>query len=266
MKGFRGSAFLAAVALFAGAAAGYCLAPRASGAAAAPAADKKAMRPIADAGESASVKSLRARVAELERLLAESRKAAASTNAISNAVAGARMQWGAGRGNPRDWLENMKKSDPERFVQMTNRFEQMRRHRAERQRRNLDFLASVDTSRMSAKAKRTHVALQEAMARREELVNQIREVHEDADAAEADRREVFRQMRENENELRRLRLEERDNLFESTANALGFEGDDAKEIVDTLKEVVSATDDGFGVHRGGLPPPPPSGGPGAGGR
>ena len=43
----------------------------------------------------------------------------------------------------------------------------------ERQQRNLDFLASVDTSHMSASAKKTHVALQKAIARREEIEEKI---------------------------------------------------------------------------------------------
>ena len=253
----RGSSFLVAIALLAGVALGFCFGVTTSTTPeqAKEEREKAAKRPLADAGEAASVKALRARIAELERQLADA-KAKPATNEVEKVAMqdGPRPPRGGG---PREWLENIKKNDPERYAQMTNRFEQMRLRRAERQRRNLDFLSSLDTSYMSASARKTHAALQEAMARREEFFNQVREVLEDPASAEADRRELVRQLRENEEELRRLRHEERINLFEATANTLGFEGDDAKEIVDTLKEVVESTESSW--HHMGPPPgnPPP---------
>ena len=67
-------------------------------------------------------------------------------------------------------------------------------------------------------------------------------------------------MREAEHELRGLRRAERNNLFEATANALGFEGEDAKEIVGTLREVVESTESSWrhmGPPGGGRPNRPP---------
>jgi len=247
----RGSSFLVAIALLAGIALGYCFGVTTSTTPEQAKAEreKTAKRPPADVGEAASVKALRARIADLERQLAKrsSEKLPEVVAAVTNAVAEVR----AGRGDPREWMENIKKNDPERYAQMTNRFAQFRRRRAERQQRNLDFLSSVDTSRMSASAKKTHVALQDAIALREQLEAKL---HQEG-LSDAERRELFGQMRESEHELRRLRQEERVNLFEATANSLGFEGEDAREIVETLKEVVDSTDSSW-HHMG-----PPPGGP-----
>ena len=233
----RGSAFLLVIALLAGVALGYCLSPGASSAPP-PQADKEkaAKRPLADAGEAATIKALRARIAELERQLAErsAEKLPDMVTAVTNAVAEVR----AGRGNPFEWMENIKKNDPERYTQMTNRFEQFRRRNRERQQRNLDFLASIDTSRMSASAKKTHAALQDAIARRAELDEKMRQ----EDLSQDERHEIFEQMMSTDRQLRGLRRAERNNLFEATATSLGFEGADAKEIVSTLNEVVDATE------------------------
>ena len=250
----RGSSFLVAIALLAGVALGFCFGVTTSTTPeqAKTAREKTVKRPLADAGEAASVKALRARIAELERQLA-GMKAKQPTNEVEKIAAQDSPRPPRG-GGPREWMENMKKNDPERYAQMTNRFEQFRRRRAERQQRNLDFLSSVDTSRMSASAKKTHAALQEAIALREQLEAKI---HQEG-LSDAERLALFEQMRESEHELRSLRRAERDNLFEATANTLGFEGDDAKEIVDTLKEVVESTESSW-RHMGpppGNPPPP----------
>jgi len=250
----RGSSFLVAIALLAGVALGFCFGVTSSTTPEQASGEREnaAKRPLADAGEAASVRALRARIAELERQLSDM-KSKRPTGEVEKVAAqdGPRPPRGGG---PREWLENMKTNNPVRYAQMTNRFEQFRRRRAERQQRNLDFLSSVDTSRMSASGKKTHAALQEAIARREEIEEKM---HQE-DLSDDERRALFEQMRESEHELRSLRRAERDNLFEATANTLGFEGDDAKEIVDTLKEVIESTESSW-RHMGpppGSPPPP----------
>ena len=121
-----------------------------------PKAEEKAKKPVADKGGEATVMALRHRIAELEkRLAAKDEKAEV---AISNAVAEARPLEPP-RQNWRERMEEMKKNDPERYTQMTNRFAQWRRNRAEQARDKIDFLSSIDTSRMSAGAKKTHIAL-----------------------------------------------------------------------------------------------------------
>ena len=210
---------------------------------------------VADKGKDATVKALRHRIAELEKLLTE--RDGKSEIAISNAVAEAvqnrpptppRQNW-------RERMEEMKKNDPERYTQMTNRFANWRRSRAEQARDKIDFLSSIDTSHMSAGAKKTHNALQELIARREGIEQQLQA----PDLTDEERGKLMGELHSTHHELMRLNGEERSNLFEETARNLGFEGEDAKEISATIQEVIRATDGGWGGHHGGHRGP---GGPG----
>ena len=229
-------------------------------------AEKRVRKPIADKGDEASVRALRHRIAELERLLAE--RDGASEAAISNAVAAVaktrppeppRQNW-------RERREEMKKNDPERFAQMTNRFAQWRSRRATEARDRIDFLSSIDTSHMSAGAKKTHEALQDLIARREEIERQMHQ----PELSDEDRGKLMHELHATHRELMRLNGEERNNLFEETARNLGFEGEDAKAITDTIQQVIEATDGEFGFHHGGPRGRGPQGGPrgpgGPGGR
>ena len=207
---------------------------------------------ISDDGDAATIRSLRRRVSELERRLAEaSASAGAATNAVAVAQQPARQ--GGGRGGFNDWLEKLKKSDPARYAQETNRIAGWRRMRAERARSTLDFLAAVDTSGMSDAARKVHEDLQAAVARREELEDSLRR----EDLTPEQRQQLFREMREVHRDLMRLNGEERANLISETAKALGFEGEDAKEVSATIQEVINATGGGFGPPHRGAPPPPP---------
>lgn len=206
---------------------------------------------VADEGDAATIRSLRRRIAELERRLAETSAAAADSASNAVAVAQRPARPGGGRGGFRDWLDNLKKSDPARYAQETNRLAGWRRMRAERARSTLDFLASVDTSGMGESARKVHADLQAAVARREELEEQLRQ----EDLTDEQRRNLFREMREVHRDLMRLNGEERANLIAETAKALGFEGEDAKEVSATIQEVINATGGGF--HHNGAPPPPP---------
>ena len=206
-------------------------------------------KPVADKGEGASVKALRHRIAELERMLAE--KDGKSEIAISNAVAEAtkarppqrpRQSW-------RERMEERKKNDPKHYTEMTNNIANWRRSRAELARSKMDFLSSVDVSRMGADAKKTHGELLELIARRQELEEQM---HRE-DLTDEERGKLRHDLWTSQEELMRLNDLERGNLFEETARNLGFSGDDAKEISSTIMEVIEATDGGWGPsrHRGG---------------
>lgn len=210
---------------------------------------------IADGGDSASLKALQKRVAELEKLLAK------SGSAISNAVAEvARIApEGRDRRNPRAWMENlrrMKTEDPERYAQTTNRIASWRRSRAERARSTMEFLSSIDVSHMDAKAQDTHNALQDLIVRREALDAELQR----EDLPDSRREEIFRELRETHGEMMRLNGEERGNLIRETARGLGFGDEDSAAIADTIQEVIRATDGGFGGGRRGGPrgAPPPS--------
>ena len=221
-----------------------------------PKAEEKAKKAVADKGEEASVKALRHRIIELERLLAE--KEGKSELAISNAVAEAAKirPPEPPRGNWRERMEEMKKNEPDRYTEMTNRMAQWRRDRAATARDRMDFLSSIDTSRMSAGAKKTHNALQDLIARREELEQQL---HQE-DLSDEERGRLMRELGDSHRELVRLNGEERKNLFDETAKGLGFTGVEAKEFTATIQEVIEATDSGWGGRRHGGPRGP--GGPG----
>ena len=220
-----------------------------------PKTEEKAKKPVADKGDEASVRALRHRIAELEKLIAE--KDGASEIAISNAVAeAAKMRPPEPpRQNWRERMEEMKKNDPERYTQMTNRFANWRRSQAERARNKIDFLSSIDTSHMSAKAQKTHEDLQDLIARREEIEQQL----QNPNLSDDDRGKLMGELHSTHHELMRLNGEERNNLFDETARNLGFEDEDAKEITATIQEVIRATDSGWGGHHGGHRGPPPGG-------
>ena len=245
------------VALLAGVAIGYFVKDEPVAAEQPTKVEEKAKKQIADKGDEASIDALRHRIVELERLLAE--KEGKSEIAISNAVAEAAKTRPPEppRGNWRERMEEMKKNDPERYTQMTNRFAQWRRDRAAQARDRMDFLSSIDTSRMSAGAKKTHNALQDLIARREELEQQL---HQE-DLSDEERGRLMRELGDSHRELMRLNGEERKNLFDETAKGLGFTGADAKEFTATIQEVIEATDSGWGGRRHGGGPRGP-GGPG----
>ena len=236
-----------AAALLAGVAIGYFVKdePVASDGAAKVEAD--ARKPVADRGAEASVRALRRRVAELEKALAE--KDGKSELAISNAVAESakarppdppRQSW-------RERMEEMRRNDPERYAQMTNRFANWRRSRAEQARGKIDFLSSIDTSHMSAESRKTHNALQELIVRREEIEAKL----QSPDLPDEERGKLMTELHATHREMVRLNGEERDILFAETARNIGFEGEAAREFSATIREVIEATDNGWGGHHGG---------------
>ena len=223
-----------------------------------PKAEEKAKKSVADKGDEASVKALRRRIAELEKLLAE--KDDKSEIAISNAVAEAMKARPPAppQQNWRERMEEMKKNDPERYTQMTNRFANWRRSRAAQARNKIDFLSSIDTSHMSAGAQKTHNALQELIARREGIEQQL----QSPDLTDEERGKLMGELHSTHHELMRLNGEERNNLFEETARNLGFEGEDAKDISATIREIIETTDSGWGGHHRHVGGPRGPGGPG----
>ena len=205
-------------------------------------------KPIGDVGASASVKALRARVAELERLLAEKSSEAEKPREEKMAEAPRPMERG---GSPSEWMKHLQKTDPARYTQITNRIASWRRRRAETARSKMEFLSSIDTSRMSAAARKVHEELQELVARREEIESQI---HQEG-ISDDERHRLFEEMRQTGRRMNELNSKERDNLLAETARNLGFEGEDVKEVVSTVKEVVEATESGWGHGRGRWRPP-----------
>jgi len=234
-----------------GGALGFWLSPRPAVRQTAPA--KESPRPkkaIADLGDEASQKALRARIRELEAQLKERPEQ-------TNAVAAAQHQdrgWGNPHESFRDRMERLKKDDPARYSEITNNMARWRRQNSERQRARIEFLSSIDTSRMDVAARGVHKSLQDQIANREEIEQRLLDQNLD----EAERHELMGKLHESSRQIRALSDVERNNLIEQTAQTLGFEGQDVKDISQTMREIIEATDTGFGGFHG-------HGGPGRGG-
>ena len=236
------------ISLLVGAALGYCLGP-ASSPAPAPEPEQKAepeqVKQPEYRGERAD-RVLRARIKELEGMLA---KQGIEVEKMKEEETARRDR------GPRNWdfradMERLKKEEPERYAQITNSMAQFRRHRLERAQSKIDFLSSIDTSRMSPAMLKVHSDLQDMIEKREAAEEKMRGF---MDMTEEERREAFQEIGEIDGRIRELNRAERDNLLVQTAEALGFQGDDAAEIIDTVKSIYEATDSGWGFGGPGGP-------------
>ena len=251
--------FPVAIALLAGAAIGYCLAPSAP--APAPEPEEKeevAQSPNADDGERTSNRALRARIRELERQLAE--KGAAAEQKVPENEAGPAQEgqrWPNGE-EIRANFEKFKQEHPEEYQRLDKMRQDFLARRTERANSKLDFLASVDTSRMSKDDLATHTRLQELIAKRNNLEKGLNESL--LNMSDEERGNFFREMGETNREIRDLNQKERNVLFNSLAGELGLQGEEANAVSDAVQGILDATSnrEGFGGFGGGF------GGPGGG--
>lgn len=256
-------AIVVALALIVGAAAGYMVNPANGESSPKPSVKTPKAKAIADDGGKATVKALRARIAELESELAAKAEKAAEPPAQKIGEEGRPEP---GRFNMQEMRDRMAKEHPEQFAQFTNHVARMRQDRLNRAQSKLDFLSSVDTSRMSPAARKTHERLMDLIAKREELEQKMHAAHSAAEMPSAEESgAMFQEMHGVNQEIRELNRQERDNLLTETAKNLGFSSDDAGEITGTIKEIYEATDNGWG-GRGGRGGRGGFGGPGFGGR
>ena len=244
--------FFIAAALLSGVAIGFFVRPEGDASPHQEAQEPQAKALLADNGDAASLASLRARIADLERQLAERGETEVRTSQPDRDDARPEARPTQFASEMRERMAKFEKEDPQRFAQMTNHFAQMRARRRERAAMKIDFLSSVDTSGMSESAKRTHADLQRLIERRDEIEERMH----DANLSDEERGELFREMRENDRAMRDLNRMERDNLLAQTSAALGLSDEDAVELTETVREIIEATEGNFG--RGG----PPPGGPG----
>ena len=212
-----------------------------------PAAKSAGAGKIPDVGAEASLVALRERVRELEAALAAAQRA--STAAV--ATAGVAVGEGERRRDGGAWdfragMERLKAENPERFNEITNRVAQFRRMREERSRTRLGFLDSVDTSRMGAEERAGHERLRALVARQEELEEKMHDLALGND----ERRELMGEMWKNGAEMRELEHSEREMLMRQLAGNLGFEGEDAEALAETVQDIVQATESGFGAGDG----------------
>ena len=236
------------ISLLAGAAIGFCFAPSAGVPKAAP--EKTSPKTVKaesrpDEAAEKEMRVLRSRIKELEDMLAKQGVEVEEMKEESS-----RRER---RDRPRDFradMERLKKEEPERYAQITNSMAQFRRHRLERAQSKIDFLSSIDTSRMSPPMLKVHSDLQDMIEKREAVEEKMRGF---MDMTDEERREAFQEIGEIDGKIRELNRAERDNLLVQTAEALGFQGDDAAEIIDTVKSIYEATDSGWGFGGPGGP-------------
>ena len=208
--------------------------------------EKRADRSRSQSTHEAALNRLRARIKQLERQLAE--QDAASEEPVeqpaTNRVEGFR------RFGPPTFaeLEDMRKNDPERYVQTTNRIAQFRAGWQGRLQNQFDILESADTAHMTEKQRKVHEDYISLLARIDELGEQLNPL---ADVTEEQRRAAGQEMRESWHRLHELQRIERDTLLTQTANALGFRGRKAQEVVEGIKQVYEATGGGGHWGRGG---------------
>lgn len=196
----------------------------------------------------ADVNALRNRIKELERQLSE-RNAALQANkepgkATQTATVTPPAQAEERRGPPtaadmRARMEEIRKNDPQRYAQMTNRFARMHSRNRARVMNQLSILGNVDMSRLSNAEREVHDQYQEAVARREELREMLNPQNEDV--TEEQRRELFKEMRELDELTRKLAESERNTLLTQTVRDLGASESEANEFVETISAIYEAT-------------------------
>ncbi len=213
----------------------------------------------------ADLNRLRARIKELERQLADATGKDAEADDETPVKPEERPQNPFLRDGPprmptaaemRANMEELREKDPAKYAQMTNRFARWQEHRLQRTNNRLEILAAVDTSRLNAKERQTHEALQDAIVKREELRQQLNPQNEDM--TEEQRRATFEELRKLDDTMRQLETRERNTLLTKTARSFGVSAANAKEMTETIKAIYEAT--GGGGHHG------PPGGPHGGGR
>lgn len=252
------SAFaLALSALVGGVAIGYGLHPSGNGT---PPETETAAKPrqsvLADESE---VARLQRRLRDLERQLARHAQQATQTaDAPERAETPARATNAppqpARHGPPtaadmRARMAELRKNDPQRYAQITNRFAQMRQRNLNRVQNQLDLLESVDRSRLTKAEQDVHDQYQEAVARREELRELLNPQNEDI--TEEQRREAFRELRDLDQQTQRLAESERNTLLTQAARDMGITGTEAAEFAETVSAIYEATQ-----TRGGPGGPP----------
>ncbi len=207
---------------------------------------------------------LRARIRELEKLLGarEERLAelAAQPAEVSPPAAEAVSETRAERPRResfRERMERMKQENPERYAEMQKRREDFQaRMRAAGQERE-DYLASVDTSRMSAEQKAAHERLIATLKMGTSLMERLRPDAENP-LTDEERQQAFAAMRD----IGPLMEQERRYLLEETGRAYGEEGAVFAEYIQEIYENTSLVP-GMGRMLG--PRPAGGGGPRRGG-
>ncbi len=224
------------IALLGGVALGFSLAPRETPPVAPASPIKERARGQIEAapldGASAA---LRARIRELESALAA---ASAKTEVAEEKVEASKNP--PTSLNRRERMEKWRRENPKQYARMQ---EGRKAHAAEVRDfvfGNQEFLASIDLSRMSEEAKATHREFLALCEKRLDLLERLNAIDDPLDNDE--HRALWEERHKVEQALNEIQEHERATLLRQTAEALGFTGDGATEIVETVNQIFEATD------------------------
>ncbi len=153
--------------------------------------------------------------------------------------------------SPRERMEELKKTDPERYAVIQERRTQWQQRMEEARAKRDDFLGSVDLTLLTEEQQETHTRYTEALLRQEEIQAIMREKFENGESPTDEERqamgEAFRTMRE-------LQAKERVALLSAVGTSMGLPEEDVRDFATLVQEVYDAT------SRNGMPrmqPPPP---------
>ena len=159
---------------------------------------------------------------------------------------------------PEGWraeMERLKEENPAEYAARTNRMAQFRARMLQNAENKLETLAAIDTTGWTPQQLETHQRYQELIAKREELMETMRF---DSDATEEQRRAAMEQMRKLGHEIFKASQNERNLLLNKAIREMGFKGNAATEVRETIKTIYSTTQEWGRPHggrgRGGPPP------------
>ncbi len=204
------------------------------------------------AAERAANEALRKRVVELEQALAE--RPAEPLPSVAQ-PGEANLPERPRRQSFSERLEQMKREDPEQYAEMQKRREEFRQSMEQRAQERATFIATVETKNMTDEQRENHEKLLETVARVNELTAQMGQADGERSA------DLRHEMGETMHALGELYGAERRYLFEETARAIGYEGDQASAFAEHLQTIIDNTSmSGFGRRGGHGYAAPPAGG------
>ena len=139
-----------------------------------------------------------------------------------------------GGGSNEDLMKQLRKQIPkEHFAEVTNTFAKMRERHLNKAHGKVQYLASIDTSEMTDEQRKKHQRYLELLAKQEELSRKNTGILPDMS--------TLQEQVELQTELTPLAKEERKLLVDQLSKNLGYEGNDAVVIHETVQDIVDAT-------------------------
>jgi len=180
------------------------------------------------------LKEVAALKSELARKNAEIAKLSSEKSGTPVAAQAPDPRGGPGRGG--DFMERMKKEDPQRYEEMRTRLNDMVKHIQDKSNDQESFFASIDTSVMDETQFENHNKLVEMLKNNAELAAKI---NADPDSEEANqlRREMFSNFRD----MRELFDSERNAALNSFGKSLGYNESDAKAFTEYINYLNNMT-------------------------